>query len=323
MKAILCMRYGPPEVLLFREIEKPVPKDNEILIKVRATTVTVADVRVRSFTVPTSVWLPARLALGLRRPRKKILGMELAGEVETVGKDVTRFKKGDEVFAATLKTFGAYAAYKCLPEDDPIAIKPVNLTFEEAAALPIGARTALHFLKKGNIKTGQKALIYGASGSVGTYAVQLANYFGAEVTGICSGANIELVKSLGAEKVIDYTEQNFIKKLEKYDMVFLAVDKFPFSTCNKILNNDGVYLNATDPIMNLRQLWTSLTSKKKIIMSGSVPEKAEYLVFLKDLVEDGKLKPVVDKNFKFEQMVEAHGYVDKGHKKGNVVVTLD
>ena len=322
MKAILCMRYGPPEILQLREIEKPVPNDNEILIKVRATTVTVADVRVRSFTVPSSVWLPARLALGLRRPRKKILGMELAGEVEAVGKDVTRFKKGDEVFAATLKTFGAYAAYKCLPEDDPIAIKPVNLTFEEAAALPIGARTALHFLKKGNIRKGQKVLIYGASGSVGTYAVQLANYFGAEVTGVCSAKNLELVKSLGAGKVIDYTEQNFTRRLEKYDMIFLAVDKFPFSTCSKTLNNDGVYLNVTDPIMSLHQLWISLTSKKKIIMSGSVPEKAEYLVILKDLVEEGKLNPVVDKKYKFEQMVEAHRYVDKGHKKGNVVITV-
>lgn len=323
MKAIICTKYGPPEVLQFIEIEKPVPGNNEILIKVRATTVAIADSRIRSFTVPPSVWIPARLALGLAKPRKNILGVELAGEVEAVGKDVTLFKKGDQVFAATLKNFGAHAEYICLPENDPIARKPANITYEEAAALPIGARTALHFLKKGNIRKGQKVLIYGASGSVGTYAVQLAKHFGAEVTGVCSSTNLELVNSLGADKVIDYTEPDFTKKLKKYDMVFLAVDKLPFSICSQILNEEGVYLNVTNPIKNFGQIWTSIATRKKITMSENIPETAEYLIALKELVEKGKLKPAIDKTFKFEQIVEAHRYVDNGHKKGNVVITVN
>ena len=323
MKAAICTTYGPPEVLQFVEIAKPVPKDNEVLIKIKATTVAIADSRIRSFNVPSSVWIPARIALGLRKPRKAVLGVELSGEIESVGKDVRRFKAGDHVFAATLKNFGAYAEYKCLPEDDPIAIKPTNVTHEEAAALPIGARTALHFLEKANITKGQKVLIYGASGSVGTYAVQLAHYFGAEVTGVCSSANINLVKSLGADKVIDYTEPSFIEKLEMYDVVFVAIDKFPFAVCNKILNEKGVYLNVTNPIKSLRQLWVSLISKKRIMMSENVPENADYLVRIKELVEKGILKPVVDKSYPFGQLREAHHYVDKGHKKGNVVITMD
>lgn len=254
MKAIICTKYGPPEVLQFVEIAKPVPKDNEVLIKVKATTVAVADSRIRSFTVPAAVWLLVRIVLGWRGPRKAVLGVELAGEIEAVGKDVKRFNVGDAVFAASLKNFGAYAEYKCLPENDPIALKPANITDEEAAALPIGARTALHFLEKGNIAKGQKLLIYGASGSVGTYAVQLAAYFGAHVTAVCSGSNSDLVKSLGAHKVIDYTEAGFTEKMEKYDMVFVAVDKVPFSICNKVLSEEGVYLNVTNPIKDFHQL---------------------------------------------------------------------
>jgi NADPH:quinone reductase-like Zn-dependent oxidoreductase len=322
MKAIICTGYGPPEVLQFAEIEKPVPKANEVLIKVKATTVAVADSRIRSFTVPASVWLPARLALGLTKPRKKVLGVELAGEIESVGKDVHRFKKGDQVFAAALNDFGAHAEYKCLPEDGPIAIKPSNISYEQAAALPIGARTALHFLRKGNIRKDQKVLIYGASGSVGTYAVQLARYFGAEVTGVCSTANLELVRSLGADKVIDYTKLDFAAQLEKYDMVLMVIDKLPFSICEDVLKEEGVYLNVTDPIKSFRQIWTSLTTKKKIIMSGNVPDKAEDLIFLKELVESGALKPVIDKIYDFQQIVEAHRYVDKGHKKGNVIIKV-
>jgi NADPH:quinone reductase-like Zn-dependent oxidoreductase len=323
MKAVICTKYGPPEVLQFAEIAKPVPKDNEVLIKIKATTVAVADSRIRSFNVPPAVWLLARLALGLRKPRKAVLGVELAGEIESAGKDVRRFKVGDHVFAAALKNFGAYAEYTCLPEDDPIASKPNNLTHEEAAALPIGARTALHFLEKANITKGQKVLIYGASGSVGTYAVQLAKYFGAYVTAVCSGKNTSMVRSLGAYKVIDYTVSDFTEKLELYDVVFVAIDKFPFSACNQVLKKNGVYLNCTNPIKSLQQLWISLTTKKKVIMSENVPEKASYLIRIKELVEEGVLKPVIDKSYSFQQIIEAHRYVDKGHKKGNVVITLN
>lgn len=323
MKAVICTKYGPPEVLQIKDVEKPSPKSNEILIKVKATTVAVADCRIRGFNVPISFWLPARIALGLRRPGKPILGVELAGEVESVGKDVKLFKKGDPIFASTIKDFGAYAEYKCLPEDWQIAVKPTNITFEEAAAIPIGARTALHYLKKGNIKAGQKVLIYGASGSVGTYAVQLVKFFEAEVTGICSSANLNMVKSLGADKVINYCAEEFTKKLGTYDMIFLAIDKWPFSICKKYLKGKGVYINATTPLKSLQMLWASITSKKKLIMGENPPDSAEDLNFLKDLVEAGTLKPVIDKSYTLDQIVEAHRYVDKGHKKGNVVITVD
>jgi NADPH:quinone reductase-like Zn-dependent oxidoreductase len=322
MKAIVCTGYGPPEVLQIKEVEKPVQKDNEILVKIYSTTVTVADFRIRSFTIPAAYWLPARLTLGIRKPKKPILGVELAGEVESVGKDVKRFKQGDQVFAATLTDFGSYAEYKCLSEDGPVAIKPANTTYEEAAAIPIGARTALHFLKKGNIKRGQKVLIYGASGSVGTYAVQLARYFGAIVTGVCSSTNLELVKSLGADKVIDYTEKDFTKKLELYDIIFLASGKCPFPVLIKSLDKEGVYLDVTGPVKTLQMMWTSMTGKQKTIVGENPPESAEALIFLKGLVEKGNLRPVIDRSYTFDQIVEAHRYVDKGHKKGNVTVTV-
>jgi len=322
MKAIVCTGYGPPEVLQIKEVEKPVQKDNEILVKIYSTTVTVADFRIRSFTIPPAYWLPARLTLGLRKPKKPILGVELAGEVESVGKDVKRFKKGDQVFAATLTDFGSYAEYKCLREDGPVAIKPANTTYTEAAAIPIGARTALHFLKKGNIKRGQKVLIYGASGSVGTYAVQLARYFGAIVTGVCSSTNLELVKSLGADKVIDYTEKDFTKKLELYDIIFLASGKCPFPVLIKSLDKEGVYLDVTGPVKTLQMMWTSMTGKQKTVVGGNPPESAEALIFLKGLVETGNLRPVIDRSYTLDQIVEAHRYVDKGHKKGNVTVTV-
>lgn len=320
MKAVICSKYGPPEVLQIKELEKPVPRENEVLVKVRATTVTVADYRIRSFTVPASVWLPARIVLGIRKPRKAVLGVELAGEVEAVGKAVKRFKAGDPVFAATLKNLGAYAEYTCLAENGPIALKPANISWEEAAAIPVGARTALHFLKRGKTTKGQKVLIYGASGSVGTYAVQLAKFFGAEVTGVCSKTNLELVKSLGADKVIDYTEGAWKQKLKSYDMVFLAVDKLPFEFCNQMLKEEGVYINVTDPLKSLSMLWTSLTSKKRIIMGEGLPSSAEDLNFLKELVEAGVLRPVMDRSYPIDQIVEAHRYVEGGHKKGNVAI---
>ncbi|NWQ42731.1 NAD(P)-dependent alcohol dehydrogenase [Bacillus sp. EB106-08-02-XG196] len=323
MKAIVYSKYGPPDVLQLKEIEKPIPKENEILVKVKATTVTVADIRSRSFTVPPAFWLPARISLGFKQPKKEILGMELAGVVESVGKNVKRFKEGDEVFAASLAGFGAYVEYKCLPEDGPVSIKPSNITYEEAAAIPIGARTALFFLRKANIQKGQKVLVYGASGSVGSYAIQLAKYFEAEVTGVCSTTNVELVKSLGADKVIDYTTEDFSSNGETYDVIFEAVNKSSFTDCMKLLKKDGTYINVTEPLPSARMLWTQLTTRKKLILSRNSPETPEALNFLKELVESRKLKVVIDRIYPFDEIVEAHQYVGEGHKKGNVVITVD
>ena len=324
MKAVVCTKYGPPEVLQIQEVEKPVPKDNEVLIKIHSSTVSAADYRVRSFDIPASFWLPARLMVGIRKPRKSILGMELSGIIEAIGRDVKLFKKGDKVFAATLQTFGGYAEYICLPEVGPIVLKPNNATYEEAAAIPIGARTAFHYLKTiGNIKPKQKILICGASGSVGTYAIQLAKYYGAEVTGVCSTANLELVTSLGADKVIDYKSLDFIKNFETYDIIFITVDKYPFSACNKALDKNGTYLNVGRPTKSISMVWTSLISSKKVVVGKNSPETAEALIKLKRLVEEGDLQIVIDRKFSMNQIVEAHRYVDKGHKKGNVVITVN
>ncbi|MBY0095715.1 NAD(P)-dependent alcohol dehydrogenase [Mesobacillus maritimus] len=323
MKAILYSKYGPPEVLQLKEVEKPIPKDNEILVKVKATTVSAADIRSRSFTVPPLFWLPARMTLGFRQPKKAILGMELAGEVELVGKSVKRFRIGDQVFAASLVGFGAYAEYLCLQEDGPVAIKPSNITYAEAAAIPIGARTALFFLRKANLQSGQRVLVYGASGSVGSYAVQLAKYFGANVTAVCSTSNVEWVKSLGADQVIDYTEEDFSGTDETYDVVFEAVNKSSFTACMKVLKKGGIYINCTEPLPNVQMLWTSLISSKKLLLSRNSPENAEALNFLKELVEMGKLKVVIDKSYELDEIVEAHRYVDQGHKKGNVVIKVE
>jgi NADPH:quinone reductase and related Zn-dependent oxidoreductases len=322
MKAIICTKYGPPEVLKLQEIEKPVPKNNEVLIKIHATTVTIADTRVRSFMVPVSFWIPARIALGLRKPKKPILGGVFAGEIESIGNEVKLFKKGDQVFASAGHNFGAYAEYRCLPENGCLAIKPANETYEEAAAIPWGGITALHFLRKGNIHSGDKVLIYGASGSIGTYAVQLAKHFGAEVTGVCSTANLDLVKSLGADKVIDYTKENFAKSGKTYDVIFETVGKSSFSGCIRSLKKEGTLLHCiVTPALNIRMKWASMTSSKKLI-GGTLTPKAEDLMYLKGLVEAGKLKPVIDRRYPLEQIVEAHRYVDKGHKKGNVVITV-
>ncbi|MFC1875003.1 NAD(P)-dependent alcohol dehydrogenase [Chloroflexota bacterium] len=322
MKAVVCTKYGPPDVLQLKEVAKPVPKDNGMRIKIFATTVTSGDSRMRSFTVPLSFWLLARIALGLRKPKKAILGAELAGEIESVGKDVKLFKKGDQVFAYPGHNGGAYAEYICMPENGCLAIKPANMTFEEAAAIPFGGNTALHFLRKGNIQSGQKVLIYGASGSVGTFAVQIAKYFGAEVTGVCGTTNLELVTSLRANKVIDYTKEDFTKNGETYDVIFDAVGKSSFSGCMRSLKKEGIYLQAVAaPAVMLRMRWTSMISSKKLIGGTATPE-TENLIYLKELIEAGKIKPVIDRYYPLEQIVEAHRYVERGHKKGNVVITV-
>jgi len=323
VKAIVYTQYGPPEVLKPAEVAKPAPNDHEVLIKVAVTTVTVADSRVRGFTVPPSYWLPARIALGFRKPKQPILGAELAGAVEAVGKAVKRFKPGDLVFASTLEHgFGAYAEYLCLPEDGLLAIRSAKLTPEAAATLPIGGRTALYFLREAQIQPGQKVLIYGASGSVGTFAVQLAKYFGAEVTGVCSTANLALVKSLGADRVIDYTREDFTANGETYDVIFDTVGKASFAGCLRALQPDGTYLQAVAaPGISLRMKWTSLFSRQKMV-GGGPPPNATDLVFLKDLVEAGTLIPVIDRCYPLDRIVDAHRYVDQGHKKGNVVITI-
>lgn len=323
MKAIVYTKYGPPDVLQLKEVAKPAFKANEVLIKIFATTVSSGDVKMRSFNIPVMFWLPMGIMNGFRKPKKPILGLTLAGEIESVGKDVKLFKKGDQVFGSTNFECGAYAQYKCLPEDGVVAIKPANMSYEEAAAVPFGGLTSLFFLRKGNIQGGQKVLIYGASGAVGTFALQLAKHFGAEVTGVCSTANLELVKSLGADKVIDYTKEDFTKSGETYDIIFDTVGKSSFSGSIKSLKQKGFYLLAAFDFPQLVQmLWTSMTSSKKVICTVT-KERTEDLIFLKGLIEAGKIKSVIDRRYPLEQIAEAHGYVEKGHKKGNVVITLE
>ncbi|KAA3659179.1 MAG: NAD(P)-dependent alcohol dehydrogenase [Calditrichaeota bacterium] len=312
MKAVICTKYGPPEVLELRDVPKPIPKANEVLIKVHATTCHIGDTKIRGFRdIPTWQKIPFRLYLGITKPKRAILGMELAGEIEAVGQDFKRFKHGDAVYASAGFVFGAYAEYICLPENVShvkyglVAPKPKNMSFEEAAAgAATGGLTALEVLRKTTIKNGQKVLIYGASGSVGIFALQLAKYHGAEVTAVCSTANLEWVKTLGADKMIDYTKQDFTTGDEMYDIIFDTVDKLPASCCKKVLTKNGIYLNVTKH-------------------SGSENGiKTDDLIFLKELIEAGKIKTYIDRRYPLEQIVEAHKYVEKGHKKGHVVIQV-
>jgi NADPH:quinone reductase-like Zn-dependent oxidoreductase len=309
MKAVICTKYGPPEVLHIKEVEKPFPKPNEVLIKVLATTAHIGDSKIRRLepglgSVMDFFFKPImRIILGFSGPRKKILGMELSGEIEAIGKNVTLFKIGDPVFASTEFRLGTYTQYCCIPENGILAIKPANMTHEEAAPVSNGGITALNHLRKANIQKGQKVLIYGASGSVGTYAIQIAKYFGAEVTAVCSTSNLELVKSLGADKVIDYTKDDFTQNGETYDVIYDAVGKIETSKRKVSLSNSGHYLNV-------------------LTMSGNIKLKIEDLNYIKGLCETGKLKTTIDRCYPMEEIVEAHRYVDKGHKKGNVIIII-
>jgi NADPH:quinone reductase-like Zn-dependent oxidoreductase len=325
MKAILHTKYGPPDELQLKEVEKPVPKEDEVLIKIHATTVTSSDCNIRNLTfVPKLFLLPTRMQFGFIKPKNNILGFDLAGDVEAVGVDVTRFKIGDQIFGTTEPAYGAHAEYICLPEDGVLTNKPANMTYEEAATIPVIANTALHFIRDlGNIQTGQEVLINGASGGIGTFAVQLAKYYGAEVTGVCSTTNLELVKSLGADQVIDYTREDFTKIGQTYDVIFDAVAKSSFSRCKSSLKENGLYLVTLPKLAVLLQmLSTSITGSKVVKMEGA-PAKIENLIFLKELIEAGKLKTVIDRRYSLEQTAEAFRYVEQGNKKGNVVISVE
>jgi len=309
MKAIICTKYGPPEVLKMKEVEKPAPKDDEVLIKIFATAVTASDIYIRGSQIPIQFWIPMRIMLGLTKPRKSIIGLVLAGKIESVGKNVKRFKLGDQVYGLTGFGLGAYAEYKCMKETDStygcLALKPNNLSYEEATVAAYGGLLAFQYMEKGNIQRGQKVLIYGASGTSGTTAVQFAKYLGAEVTGVCSTSNIELVKSLGADSVIDYTKKDSINLIKQYDFILDAVGKIKTSevkeTFKKALTPKGKYVSIDDG---------------KLILDSN------RLALIKELVENGHIKPVVDRSYPLEQIVEAHEYVGKGHKKGGVAITI-
>jgi NADPH:quinone reductase-like Zn-dependent oxidoreductase len=324
MKAVIHSRYGPPEELRIQQVETPVPKGDEVLIKIHATTVTTSDCNMRNLTfVPKVFFLPMRMQFGLTKPKINTLGFDLAGDIEAVGKDVTQFNIGDPVFGTTEPIFGAHAEYICVHENAVITDKPTNMTYAEAATVPVIGNTALHFIRDlGNVKAGQKILINGASGGIGTFAVQLAKYYGAEVTGVCGTSNLELVKSLGADEVIDYTREDFTKSDKTYDVIFDTVGKSSFSRSKRSLKVNGLYLNTLPKLTILLQVaWTSRIGSKKVKMEGA-PARLDNLFFLKDLIEAGKLKPVIDKQYSLAEIADAFRYVEGGHKRGNVVINV-
>ncbi len=323
MKAIVCTQYGSPDVLRLQEVAKPTPKDNEVLIKIHATTVTSGDWRVRSLSVPIGFGIISRLVFGVLKPRQPILGSELAGEIIAIGKDVSNFKVGDRVFAFDGFRMACHAEYKCMPAGGTVAIKPVNLTYEEAAPLSFGGTTMLDFFRRGKLQSGDKVLINGASGCLGTAAVQLAKHFGAEVTGVCSTANVELVKSLGADQVINYTTEDFTKNSETYDIIVDTVGNAPFSRSKVALKERGRLLMVLAGLPDILQIpWVTMTSNKRVI-AGPAAERVEDLRFLANLAETGAFQPVIDRRYPLAQIAEAHSYVDTGRKKGNVVITVE
>ena len=323
MKAMIYDHYGDPDVLHPAEIDRPVPKAHEVLIKVHATSVTAADYRARALDVPPGFGLPARLTFGLRKPRNPVLGVELAGEVVEVGSKVSRFRIGDQVFGTNLH-MGGYAEYAVRDERSALARMPDNMSYEESAAIAFGAQTALYYLRDiGHIQTGDKVLVYGASGGVGTAAVQLARYFGAEVTGVTSTANLELVRSLGADRVIDYTERDYTATGEQYDLIIDTVGKTSFEHARSALKPDGKYLAVAGGMHEyLLQAWTAIKRGQRVRCSVA-RERVEDLEFIRDLVEAGRYQPAIDRSYPFEQLPEAHAYASRGHKRGNVVVSLE
>jgi len=324
MKAIIWTKYGPPDVLELQEIDKPVPKDTEILVKIHTTTVTAGDCEMRNLKFPIWVRLPMRLYVGFIKPtRVTILGGYLAGEVEAVGQSVRRFNVGDEIFGFSGMGFGSYAEHICLPESSIVVAKPVNMTYEEAAPVPLGGLEALHFLRKANIQPGQRILINGAGGSIGTYTVQLARHCGAEVTAVDSTDKLDMLRSLGSDYVIDYTKEDFSKNNKKYDVIFDVVQKSSFSKIIRSLNENGIYL-MTNPTMfkMIRGLWVSKTTSKKVVFEFTSPN-VDDLNTLKDMIEAGKLKTVIDRRYPLEQVPDAHRYVESGLKKGNVVISIE
>jgi len=324
MKAIVWTEYGPPDGLKLKEVEKPNPKDNEVLIRVHATTVTTGDCEMRSLRLPVLFRLMVRIYNGPRRPKRvTILGQELAGEIESVGRDVRTFRKGGSVFAATGFNFGAYAEYICMPEEGAVATKPTNMTYEEASAVPVGGLNALHFLRKGNVQGGQKVLIIGAGGSIGTFAVQIAKSLGAEVTGVDSTKKLDMLRSIGADHVIDYTQEDFTKSGETYDAIFDVIGKSSFSGCMKSLKENGILLLGNPSLLKrVRGRLTSMTDGKKVIDS-TASYTTENLTALKELIEAGRIRSVIDRRYPLERIVEAHRYVDTGQKTGNVVMTVE